>query len=388
MSLAALAGYASDSDDSSESDAEIAQTAGAGPAVPLMKHPDRASTSEKRASENVRNSQIFGVDSIEDEDEFVLSEYAPEFPEALFANLPVPKPTEAVEEDVSDIISLKPTKSKKRQIVLPKLSDFKDDDDYNVEEKPKPKLLRTAAGSGLIALLPKPAAFKMPVDSKTSLARLMPQSLGKRPASSKSETADPKKKVHQTSSNDDNDDAHGAGSSSNSFFSFEEPKLSDDQIKDLLKKEDLVPRNKRGVSPEIIGPSKISVSEQEHEPYETMLQPSVPAAYPEPGLVSLASNDLPPEALLQLRGRREEKIEMFTIDAADFTVEARSNLVKNITIEDKTPPPTENEPTRRHKSKHHITHLAFMAKARENELKNQWSVNKMTKRETQQKYGF
>lgn len=383
MSLAALAGYASDSDDASDSDKDSGNMSRVASAATPAKQLDEPSTSKKTSGE-LQNPLKSGVDSIEDDEEFVLTEHAPEFPEVLFAGLPPPKPVETVEEDVSDIVPVAVTKPTKRQIVVPKLSDFKDDDD-DLVEKPKPKVLRSAAGSDLIALLPKPAAYKTPVGSKTSLTQLKPHSLGKRPAPQK-EVSVPKKVQKILDNQTENDEDDEAGPSTSSFFSFDEPKLSDDQIKDLLKKEDLAPRKKRDTSPDIVGPALPLGHEEEPLSLEPVLPSAVP--YAEPESVASSSNDLPAEVLLQLRGRRKEKIEMFTIDAADFTAEARSNLVKNITVEDNQPPPTEAEPTRQHKSKHHITHLAFMAKARENDLKNQWSANRMTKRETQQKYGF
>lgn len=40
------------------------------------------------------------------------------------------------------------------------------------------------------------------------------------------------------------------------------------------------------------------------------------------------------------------------------------------------------------KRKHQITYLAFEAKAREQELKNQWAQNRANKMATKNKYGF
>jgi len=40
------------------------------------------------------------------------------------------------------------------------------------------------------------------------------------------------------------------------------------------------------------------------------------------------------------------------------------------------------------KRKHQITYLAHEAKAREQELQNQWAQNRMSRRQTQSKYGF
>ena len=40
------------------------------------------------------------------------------------------------------------------------------------------------------------------------------------------------------------------------------------------------------------------------------------------------------------------------------------------------------------KKKHQITYLAAEAKAREEELQNQWAQNRNARRQTQNKYGF
>lgn len=45
-------------------------------------------------------------------------------------------------------------------------------------------------------------------------------------------------------------------------------------------------------------------------------------------------------------------------------------------------------PTMQQKRKHQITYLAYEAKERELELKNQWAENRFTKKQTQSKYGF
>jgi len=45
-------------------------------------------------------------------------------------------------------------------------------------------------------------------------------------------------------------------------------------------------------------------------------------------------------------------------------------------------------PTTQQRRKHQITYLAFQAKERELDLKNQWAQNRMTKKQTQAKYGF
>ncbi|RUS81539.1 hypothetical protein EGW08_010709 [Elysia chlorotica] len=48
----------------------------------------------------------------------------------------------------------------------------------------------------------------------------------------------------------------------------------------------------------------------------------------------------------------------------------------------------DNMPTAQQRRKKQITYLAYQAKERELELKNQWAQNRMTKKQTQSKYGF
>lgn len=47
-----------------------------------------------------------------------------------------------------------------------------------------------------------------------------------------------------------------------------------------------------------------------------------------------------------------------------------------------------DQPTGQQRRKHQITYLIHQAKERELELKNAWSDNKMSRRQTQAKYGF
>jgi hypothetical protein len=46
------------------------------------------------------------------------------------------------------------------------------------------------------------------------------------------------------------------------------------------------------------------------------------------------------------------------------------------------------KPTKGQKRKHNLMYLAYQAAAMENDLKEQFAVNKKTKRETQAKYGI
>lgn len=56
------------------------------------------------------------------------------------------------------------------------------------------------------------------------------------------------------------------------------------------------------------------------------------------------------------------------------------NLTKNVNRSD--------EPTSEHRRRHQITYLAYQAKQNEQQLKNQWAMTRMTRKQTQAKYGF
>lgn len=49
---------------------------------------------------------------------------------------------------------------------------------------------------------------------------------------------------------------------------------------------------------------------------------------------------------------------------------------------------TEEQPSAIRKRKNHISYLAYEAKKNEEKLKNQWALNRMTRKQTQAKYGF
>lgn len=366
MSLADLAGYASSDESEDEQASQETSLSKSGP------------TGEPAPS----TTTLAGVDSIVDEDdeEYLGAQVATDVPGPsvfLFSSLPAPEKPGAGETmpEAEDVIEASIPKPTKRQIHIPKLSELEAEDDDD-EPKAKKKVIKSSAGSGLLKMLPPPATVPVAKGSVTKLTQLTPHSVGKKPPPPKPKPK-PQVKPKPVSpapdalpDEDDNDEAPS------NFFSFEEPKLSEEQLKSLITAEDLKPREKRPPSPDV-GPVIPGVPEPELEPE------------PLPAVSASGSQDIPEEALVQLRGRRREKIEIFSIDAADFTAEARSNLSKNLTVEDTRPAPSEgSDLSRLHKSKHHITHLAFQAKARENELKNQWASNRMTKRETQRKYGF
>ncbi|XP_060073608.1 proline-rich protein PRCC-like [Ylistrum balloti] len=97
------------------------------------------------------------------------------------------------------------------------------------------------------------------------------------------------------------------------------------------------------------------------------------------------------EEFLRMQGKKQrgkEEINIVDVKADDFisTVDvqkAMSEETKEYASHRK-----KDGPTSQQKRKHQITYLAHQAKETELDLKNQWSMNRMTKRQTQAKYGF
>lgn len=95
---------------------------------------------------------------------------------------------------------------------------------------------------------------------------------------------------------------------------------------------------------------------------------------------------------LKIHGKRQrlDTINFIDVRADDQLPDKRERLIKALTEETAHQPVKHkgNVPNAQQKRKHQITYLAFQAKQREQDLKNQWAMNARTRRETQAKYGF
>ncbi|NXE29750.1 PRCC protein, partial [Ardeotis kori] len=118
-----------------------------------------------------------------------------------------------------------------------------------------------------------------------------------------------------------------------------------------------------------------------------------PAQAP-PQEISSDSSFLDDEAFKRLQGKRNrgrEEINFVDIKGDDQLSGAQQWLTKSLT-EEKTMKSFSkkkgDQPTGQQRRKHQITYLIHQAKERELELKNTWSENKLSRRQTQAKYGF
>ncbi|XP_038135279.1 proline-rich protein PRCC [Cyprinodon tularosa] len=111
----------------------------------------------------------------------------------------------------------------------------------------------------------------------------------------------------------------------------------------------------------------------------------------EPGNSSIFDD----EAFMRLQGKRnrgKEEVKFLEIKGDDQLSGNQQWMTKSISEEKQTRQSFSKrrgeQPTGQQRRKHQITYLIHQAKERELELKNSWAENRMTRRQTQAKYGF
>uniref|UniRef100_A0AAZ3RPT6 Proline rich mitotic checkpoint control factor n=1 Tax=Oncorhynchus tshawytscha TaxID=74940 RepID=A0AAZ3RPT6_ONCTS len=101
------------------------------------------------------------------------------------------------------------------------------------------------------------------------------------------------------------------------------------------------------------------------------------------------------EAFMRLQGKRnrgKEEVKFLEIKGDDQLSGNQQWMTKSMTEEKQERKSFSkkkgDQPTGQQRRKHQITYLIHQAKERELELKNSWADNKLTRRQTQAKYGF
>ena len=87
------------------------------------------------------------------------------------------------------------------------------------------------------------------------------------------------------------------------------------------------------------------------------------------------------------RKNKLENIQITDIKVNDLIGDNQANLMKQLTSNYK-PPSNRDFFGSGSKKKHQITYLAYVAKEREEELKNTWAQSKFNKQQSRQRYGF
>ncbi|KAL2716730.1 hypothetical protein V1478_014406 [Vespula squamosa] len=141
-----------------------------------------------------------------------------------------------------------------------------------------------------------------------------------------------------------------------------------------LPKEEILIKNKAEIGP------KLPVPEQE---YNVDAEGNV--AFDEKAIEYLCGR-----RGIKRKNKEMEEANIIEISGDDIKPDEREWLVKALTEEPVQRPVSMQSSgiNFQSKKKHQITYLAHQAKAMELELKNQWALNRMTRKQTQSKYGF
>ncbi|XP_077364243.1 proline-rich protein PRCC [Festucalex cinctus] len=370
----------------------------------------------------------------------------------LFSLLPAPKKPSAAHGTSSDdprqgktsLLSGLP-KPKKRtepvRITVPQIE--KHDSDSDDDEPAKKKLQSQGAGSGLSSLLPQPKNLTIKVTDRP----LIPHTLSKRsdpkgtsapgllgPSASPSAIkAAAKSAARQLARQIVATDEHEEDISPQNYFSLgESPEPPPPAVTPSYESEPVVPAVEPlpvALPPPLPPPPPGDDLGQSDAPldfggghegagawggqYPQYQQPMAgPESYPEgydsneayyqdpsPGMPddeepgnSAMFDD---EAFMRLQGKRnrgKEEVKFLEIKGDDQLIGHQQWITKSISEEKQTRGSFSKKrggmPTGQQRRKHQITYLIHQAKERELELKNSWAENRMTRRQTQAKYGF
>lgn len=141
-----------------------------------------------------------------------------------------------------------------------------------------------------------------------------------------------------------------------------------------LTKEDIIMKNKAEVGP------KLPVPEQEYN-----VDSHGNVAFDEKAIEYLCG-----KRGVKRKNKDFDEANIIEINGEDIKPDEREWLVKALTEESAERPISVQSagPSTQSRKKHQITYLAHQAKAMEVELKNQWAQNRVTRKQTQSKYGF
>ena len=313
--------------------------------------------------------------------------------------------------------AIKRTSTGRIQIAAPSLDLLRadsDSDDEEEEERRRRKMQRSDRGSHLISLLPKPkkassslsvasstlpkpnfsAASSTPTPSAkaaTSLTSFVPFSVANRAGSSKSTAIKPK------TPSTDKKATTASGGSTNFLFANQDnddDDEDDDDFDDIripfeeqLKHEEMI------ASPSILPAPPLDAPEYGPAKPPPTVEYTDDLYTPTASTVPLDPNqDTTYKKFIASKFGEEQASDIKIVDF-DMSKHLSENKewIKNITIEKGDENDSEIEahaPNSTARRKNQITFLAYQARKRETELKNEWAQNKVTKMQTRAKYGF
>lgn len=357
----------------------------------------------------------------------------------LFASLPAPKTAGQTSAPQPKRMSMELPKPKKRaepvKITVPEIkpADSDSDDDEPVRKKSAPQ-----GGGGLSSLLPQPKNMVVKVTERP----LLPHTLTKRPGSDKPK-ATPAKPQGLSGSSPSPSAIKAAAKSAamqlakqmaadeegsddelapENYFSLPESSAqpvtsqnphSQQYVPSLNPPPgvedaplDFVP-NADSYSRSAGATQDYESGEYQHQYPANPLPETSPQDYygegyfPDPNPEADEQDDsgssslFNDEAFRRLQGKQNrgrEEIKFLEIKGDDQLSGNKQWLTKNMTAEAEPRKSFSkkkgDQPTGQQRRKHQITYLIHQAKERELELKNNWAENKLTRRQTQAKYGF
>ncbi|KAI4494528.1 hypothetical protein M0802_008849 [Mischocyttarus mexicanus] len=342
---------------------------------------------------------------------------------------------EIEEEDLSKIEIKKEVEQDKRppkkpvKIMIRSLCEFKDLDEEDM--KKQSKVVSTDKGSGLFSLLPAPKVFEQKVkkplipniiaksqrvSTSTTMKKVVlsndksikpnyKTNLEEEAESDTSETDNQESNIDffalntvdsvpeiEFSNSQNTESKHFVAEQSNelkiedntSVNSIIDDNNTEEYVKNSnltltsniinLPRDEILIKNKAEVGP------KLPIPEQE---YNVDAEGNV--AFDEKAIEYLCG-----KRGIKRKNKEMEGANIIEISGDDIKPDEREWLVKALT-EDPVQRPVSMQSSGvnfQSKKKHQITYLAHQAKAMEVELKNQWAVNRMTRKQTQSKYGF
>lgn len=262
------------------------------------------------------------------------------------------------------------------------------DDSDDEEERERKRLKRSMQGSRLITMLPKPKNPTKPtVQPKSSLTSLVPNSVANR-----SKAQNP---VSTTATETVEKKPEKPTSSTSSFFFTN----SDDDDED---DDNPLPTTAKEIYPTAFPTSAIAPDLDARPVYGPSKPEIIPEAILADSLYSPIDQSVPkldPNNDITYKkyiaSKFGEEASAGGIKFVDFDMSKHlsqnTDWIKNITIEKEDRDEEEDEksaPNSTARRKNQITFLAYQAKKRETELKNQWAANRLSKNKTRAKYGF
>ncbi|KAG8251764.1 proline-rich protein PRCC isoform X2 [Homalodisca vitripennis] len=321
-------------------------------------------------------------------------------------NLAIPEPKFSLLNTDIDIKYL--TSVNKRngpvKITIPSLNEIEEEE----EQPSKKKLKPSQKGSGLFALLPNPKTNLVPQsvarpsnNQKAANKKPTPSAVKNTKPLTKPQVVNKQSLINYEDSGDEDEP-----SGSVDFFSLDSREdvtpapvdidiplpqdsqpLSDTPLKDQSDKAS-------SLNHAFQTQSWATPSHSEHSSSDRLSADQ----YTTSDFVTFNNKDLEldEEAMQQLCGRRDrlrmqaQDVSVIDVSGDAIMPDSREWLTKQLTEETNHRPSHKRKdgPTTQQKRKHQITYLAFQAKENELELKNQWANNRMSRKQTQAKYGF